>query len=86
MTEMKLYMQRCEEMRKQAMAERHAEATDEFGFCSGTTYKEWKTKTGMKGVSRKSVYASSLEQAHQKANGLNLSVVRELNENEYEGL
>jgi hypothetical protein len=32
------------------------------------------------------VYASSLEQAHQKANGLNLSVVRELNENEYEGL
>ena len=32
------------------------------------------------------VYASSLEQAHQKANGLNLSVVRELNKNEYEGL
>lgn len=32
------------------------------------------------------VYASSLEQAHQKASGLNLSVVRELNENEYEGL
>ena len=31
-------------------------------------------------------YASSLEQAHQKASGLNLSVVRELNENEYEGL
>jgi len=27
-----------------------------------------------------------LEQAHQKASGLNLSVVRELNENEYEGL
>ena len=53
MTEMKLYMQRCEEMRKQAMAERHAEATDEFGFCSGTTYKEWTAKTGMKGVSRK---------------------------------
>ena len=41
MTEMKLYMQRCEELRKQQMAERHAEATDEFGFCSGTTYKEW---------------------------------------------
>ena len=32
------------------------------------------------------VYAGSLEQAHQKASGLNLSVVRELNENEYEGL
>jgi len=35
------------------MAERHAEATEEFGFCSGTTYKEWTAKTGMKGVSRK---------------------------------
>jgi len=32
------------------------------------------------------VYAPSLEQAHQKASGLNLSVVRELNKNEYEGL
>tara|TARA_R100000951_G_scaffold9791_1_gene8523 strand:+ start:207 stop:350 length:144 start_codon:yes stop_codon:yes gene_type:complete len=32
------------------------------------------------------VYASSLEQAHHKANGLNLSVVKELNKNEYEGL
>ena len=53
MTEMKLYMQRCEEMRKQAMAERHAEATDEFGFCGGTTYKEWKQPTRQKGVSMK---------------------------------
>ena len=32
------------------------------------------------------VYASSLEQARQNAGGLNLSVVRELNENEHEGL
>jgi len=32
------------------------------------------------------VYASSLEQAHQKAYGLGTTVVRELNENEYEGL
>ena len=32
------------------------------------------------------VYASSLEQAHQKAYGLGTAVVKELNENEYEGL
>jgi len=32
------------------------------------------------------VYASSLEQAHQNAYGLGTKVVRELNENEYEGL
>ena len=32
------------------------------------------------------VYASSLEQAHQKAYGLGTTVVRELNETEYEGL
>jgi hypothetical protein len=53
MTEMQEYIARMEEKRNQAMAERHAEATDEFGFCSGTTYAQWKTKTGMKGVGRK---------------------------------
>ena len=30
-----------------------AEATDEFGFCGGTTYKEWKQPTRQKGVSMK---------------------------------
>lgn len=53
MTEMQLYIKRCEELRNQRMAERHAEATGEFGFCGGTTYKEWKQPTRQKGVSMK---------------------------------
>ena len=53
MTEMQLYIKRCEELRNQRMAERHAEATAEFGFCGGTTYKEWSTKSRVKGASMK---------------------------------
>ena len=53
MTEMQEYITRMEEKRNQAMAERHAEATDEFGFCGGTTYKEWSAKSRVKGASMK---------------------------------